>query len=157
MLLSQIGKYFQNFNRMRSSTTGWSSFSFFSAAERLFRSIHISIHGGGDHREQTSATSSSGFLSVSIPSRGGQAQAFTPTPSLLHIGVILRCQQSHQSKYPAFSFFPPDSSLRCKLTDSHRDRKKKNNNPPNNGKHFPAGAPQDGGKQDPLRFLGGVT
>lgn len=125
MLLSQIGKYFQNFNRMRSSTTGWSSFSFFSAAERLFRSIHISIHGGGDHREQTSATSSSGFLSVSIPSRGGQAQAFTPTPSPLHIGVILRCQQSHQSKYPAFSFFPPDSSLRCKLTDSHRDRKKK--------------------------------
>lgn len=125
--------------------------SFFSAVDRLFMPIHISMRGGGDHREQTSATPSSGSLSVSIPSRGGQAQAFTPTPSPLHIGVILRCQQSHQSKYPAFSFFPPDSSSRCKLTDSHRDRGKKTN-PPNNGKHFPAGAPQDGGKRDPLRW-----
>lgn len=156
MLLSQIGKYFQNFNRMRSSTTGWSSFSFFSAAERLFRSIHISIHGGGDHREQTSATSSSGFLSVSIPSRGGQAQAFTPTPSPLHIGVILRCQQSHQSKYPAFSFFPPDSSLRCKLTDSHRDRKKKKQQPTEQWETLPRRCPT-GRRETGSPALGGVT
>lgn len=63
ILLSQIEKYFQNLNRMRNSTTGWSSLSFFSAVDRLFMSIHISIRGGGDRREQTSATPSSGSLS----------------------------------------------------------------------------------------------